>query len=98
MSAEYSFKPEPAALVSPALSELGKSASPMVRAGVLLASIANNVMTNPRNAMIVAVLVLVAMPICWYWKRRASNHERFRPQRHVESGLEKSNRQAIDIA
>lgn len=70
MSAEYSFKPEPATLVPAAFSELGKLASPMVRAGVLLASIANNVMSNPRNAAIVAVLVLLATPICWYWRRR----------------------------
>jgi energy-converting hydrogenase Eha subunit B len=70
MSAEYSFKPEPAAMASAVFAELGKLASPMVRTGVLLASIANNVMSNPRNAAIVAVLILLAMPICWYWRRR----------------------------
>lgn len=67
MSAECTFKSAPAGL---AASELGKLAPPALRAGVLLASIANNVMANPRNAAIVAVIVIVALPICWYWKRR----------------------------
>jgi hypothetical protein len=74
MSAQHSFK-----------SELGNLAPPVVRAGVLLASIANNVLANPRNAAIIAALVLFALPICWLWKRRGSNHERFRLQRYAET-------------
>jgi hypothetical protein len=70
MSAECTFKSEFTRPPVSAASELGKLAPPALRAGVLLASIANNVMTNPRNAAIVAVLVIVALPICWYWKRR----------------------------
>jgi len=72
MSAECTLKSESTGVVTSAASELGKLASPAVRAGVLLASIANNVLANPRNAAIVAALIVVALPFCWYWKRRRS--------------------------
>lgn len=67
MSTECTFKSESVGL---AASEFGKLVPPALRAGVLLASIANNVMANPRNAAIVAMIVVVALPICWLWKRR----------------------------
>ncbi|HEX7917734.1 hypothetical protein [Rudaea sp.] len=72
MSAECTFKSESAGAAASAATELGKLAPPAVRAGVLLASIANNVMANPRNAAIVAVLIVVALPLYLYWKRRRS--------------------------
>src|SRR5689334_5346401 len=88
MSAEGTIKSEASVT---AVAELGKLAPPALRAGVLLASIANNVMANPRNAAIVAVLVIVVLPICWYWKKlRASHHERLGLERHAEASEHRS--------